>query len=137
MKFTAILHAALLGSATAFFPFTSPSTKPALPALRRSRFTNRLNSLSPDSPQASPDDLPGVTYSENWAGAVLVGAGYRSVAATIHIPSIRLPIGAQSDKLHAVSAWVGIDGERACPNAILQVGVDMYMNHSDPAYWAW
>ncbi|EAQ84825.1 hypothetical protein CHGG_08839 [Chaetomium globosum CBS 148.51] len=134
MKLTAILHTALLGSAAAISSFTGPSNKPSLPAVRRSRLTDRLNGVSS---QAAPDDLPGVTYSKNWAGAILTGIGYRSVTATIHVPSIRLPPGAQSDVLHAVSAWVGIDGEHACPNAILQVGVDMYMNHSDPAYWAW
>ena len=134
MKLTAILHTALLGSAAAISSFTGPSNKPSLPAVRCSRLTDRLNGVSS---QAAPDDLPGVTYSKNWAGAILTGIGYRSVTATIHVPSIRLPPGAQSDVLHAVSAWVGIDGEHACPNAILQVGVDMYMNHSDPAYWAW
>ncbi|KAH6842710.1 peptidase A4 family-domain-containing protein [Chaetomium sp. MPI-CAGE-AT-0009] len=134
MKLTAILHAALLGSTAALSFFNGPSNIPSLPVARRSRFTDRLNSLFP---QGSSDDLPGVNYSQNWAGAILVGAGYRTVAATIHVPVIRLPPGANSDKLHAVSAWVGIDGEYACPNAILQVGVDMYMNHSEAAYWAW
>ncbi|KAK3292438.1 peptidase A4 family-domain-containing protein [Chaetomium fimeti] len=135
MKFTAILHTVLLGLTAAFSLPTEPSNKPSLPAVvRRSRFTDRLNSLSPQGPSA---DSPGVSYTQNWAGAVVTAVGYRTVAATIRVPALRLPPGAKADTPHAVSAWVGIDGEHACPNAMLQVGVDMYMNHSEPAYWAW
>ena len=134
MKLPAIIHAVLLGVTAALSLPREPSDGFSLPAARRSRLTDRLNTLFTHN---SSDTPPTVTYNQNWAGAVLTGAGYRSVTGTIQVPEIRLPPGDNSDVLHAVSAWVGIDGEYACPNAILQVGVDMYMNHSVPAYWAW
>ncbi|KAK4039063.1 peptidase A4 family-domain-containing protein [Parachaetomium inaequale] len=134
MNLTAILHAVLLGLTVALSHPREPSNELSLPAARRSRLTDRLNTLFTHN---SSDTPPTVTYNANWAGAVLTGAGYRSATGTIQVPAIRLPPGADSNVLHAVSAWVGIDGEYACPNAILQVGVDMYMNHSVPAYWAW
>jgi hypothetical protein len=134
MKLTAILHAVLLGLTTALSLPKEPSDGLTLPAARRSRLTDRLSTLFTHNASDTP---PTVAYNQNWAGAVLTGAGYRSVTGTIQIPGIRLPAGADSNVLHAVSAWVGIDGEYACPNAILQVGVDMYMNHSVPTYWAW
>ena len=134
MKFPAILHTALLITTALAFPTANLSPNPPDTTIRRSRLSSRLQTLLPTDSSAAP---PTVTYNQNWAGAVLVGAGYRTVAATVTVPPVRLPPGSNSDVLHAVSAWVGIDGERACPNAILQAGVDMYMNHSIPHYWAW
>jgi hypothetical protein len=131
MKPTASLLAALLGSAALAFPAESPDP---VPTIRGSRLADRLQSLAADAPQATPT---AATYSNVWAGAVLTGAGYRTVVGSIEVPRIRLPPNASSDELHAVSAWVGIDGQDACPNAILQVGVDMFLNHSLTQYWAW
>lgn len=134
MQFAATLCAALLGAIAVLALPTDSSQDEALPPIRHSHFSSRWNTPFPRSSQDTP---PSVTYNQNWAGAVLTGAGYRTVTATIQVPAVRLPPGANSDVLHAVSAWVGIDGEHACPNAILQVGVDMYINNSIPAYWAW
>jgi hypothetical protein len=133
MKFAAILHAALLGSVTGL---AVPSYTPddPRPTIRGSRLIDRLQTLSADRPQVTPTAAP---YSSVWAGAVLTGAGYRTVVGSIQVPPIRLPPNASSDELHGVSAWVGIDGQDACPNAILQVGVDMFLNHSVTQYWAW
>lgn len=134
MKLTAILRAALLGSiAVLALPIDSPQDG-ILPAIRGSRLRNRLKTLFVDTTEETP---PTASYNQNWAGAVLTGAGYRSITGTIKVPELQLPVDANSSVLHAVSAWVGIDGEYACPNAILQVGVDMYLNNSIPAYWAW
>lgn len=36
------------------------------------------------------------TYSQNWAGAVLVGTGYTSVVATFVVPSPKTPTGGSS-----------------------------------------
>ncbi len=104
------------------------------PILAASPPTRRSTLLTRNNPNDPP---PAITYDEDWAGAVLTGAGYRSVVGNITVPHVRLPAGGSSDVLHAVSAWVGIDGEFACPNAILQAGVDMYLNRSVPGYWAW
>jgi hypothetical protein len=134
MKLTAVLRAVLLGSITTLaFPTNHHQDEP-LPIVRRSRLSNRLKALFA---QATGETPPTVNYNQNWAGAVLTGAGYRTITGTIKVPDMKLPLSANSNVLHAVSAWVGIDGEYACPNAILQVGVDMYLNNSIPAYWAW
>ncbi|KAK4099479.1 concanavalin A-like lectin/glucanase [Parathielavia hyrcaniae] len=68
---------------------------------------------------------------------MLTGAGYRTVVGSIDIPALRLPPDANASALHAVSAWVGIDGGAACPHALLQVGVDMYLSKGATQYWAW
>ncbi|KAK4155597.1 peptidase A4 family-domain-containing protein [Chaetomidium leptoderma] len=136
MKLATVLHAVLLGSNTIFALRDDPTTDPPLPSIRRSRLSDGLKTLffAHEDRDTTP---PTVAYNQNCAGAVLTGAGYRSVTGTLQIPSIKLPPGANRDKLHAVSAWIGIDGEHACPNSMLQVGVDMYLNNSISQYWAW
>lgn len=127
----------MLGAAAiSALPHVDASGK-ALASTRHSKFAHRLRTLFPPGERAEGDNPPAVTYDTNWAGAVLTGAGYRTVTGTITVPAVRLPRGTNSNALHAVSAWVGIDGERACPHAILQAGVDMFMNHSSAVYWAW
>jgi hypothetical protein len=37
-----------------------------------------------------------VSYSSNWAGAVLVGSGYKTVAGTITVPTPKVPSGGSS-----------------------------------------
>jgi len=69
-----------------------------------------------------------VSYSSNWAGAVLVGTGYTSVTATFTVPT---PSTAGSG-----AAWVGIDGD-TCGTAILQTGIDWTKSGSSVTYDAW
>lgn len=66
-----------------------------------------------------------VSYSTNWAGAVLIGTGYTDVTGTIVVPTPEVPSGGSSLVKYAASAWVGIDGD-TCSTAILQTGVDFY-----------
>ena len=138
MKFTASLLGAMLGASSILaLPLDQPGSQPTqlTPSSRRSSPNTSLKTLSGYGPgNASP---PAVYYDKNWAGAVQTGAGYKSVTGTITVPPVKLPPGANPEVLHAVSAWVGIDGELACQDTILQAGVDMYMNHSIPEYWAW
>lgn len=133
MKLTSILSTLLTSTAVAL-PSTPSHNEQTLPTTPHPRALTRLNTLLTTTPADVP---PPVTYDQNWAGAVVIGAGYRSVSGTLTVPPIRLPAGADKEVVHAVSAWVGMDGEAACPKAIMQVGVDMYMNHSIPWYWAW
>ncbi len=58
-----------------------------------------------------------VSYSSNWAGAVLVGSGYTSVVGTIIVPTPQVPSGGSSSIQYAASAWVGIDGD-TCQTAM-------------------
>ncbi|KAF3764100.1 hypothetical protein M406DRAFT_260106 [Cryphonectria parasitica EP155] len=74
-----------------------------------------------------------VEYSENWAGAILVGTGYTEVTGTIVVPTIP---SSSSNTEQAGAAWVGIDGA-TCQTAILQTGIDWYVEGSDVSYDAW
>ncbi|KAM5540672.1 hypothetical protein V8D89_005703 [Ganoderma adspersum] len=77
-----------------------------------------------------------VSYSTNWAGAVLSEktATYKSVTGTFVIPTPKEPSGATGK--HYASAWVGIDGD-TCGHAILQTGLDFAVNGKDVSYSAW
>ncbi|KUI62048.1 Aspergillopepsin-2 [Cytospora mali] len=75
-------------------------------------------------------------YSSNWAGAVLIGTGYKSVTGTFVVPTPSEPSGGSSGTEYAASAWVGIDGDTA-QNSILQTGVDFYVEGSEVGYDAW
>ncbi|ROW09341.1 hypothetical protein VPNG_05818 [Cytospora leucostoma] len=75
-------------------------------------------------------------YSSNWAGAVLIGTGYKSVTGTFTVPTPSTPSGGSSRTEYAASAWVGIDGDTA-DNSILQTGVDFYVEGSEISFDAW
>lgn len=77
-----------------------------------------------------------VSYSSNWAGAVLIGSGYKSVTGTIVVPTPKMPSGGSSRTEYAASAWVGIDGD-TCQTAILQTGVDFYVEGTSVSFDAW
>ncbi|KAJ4417490.1 hypothetical protein N0V82_006154 [Gnomoniopsis sp. IMI 355080] len=77
-----------------------------------------------------------VEYSSNWAGAVLIGSGYKSVTGTFVVPTPSTPSGGSSRTEYAASAWVGIDGDTAS-NSILQTGVDFYVEGSSIGFDAW
>ncbi|KAL2259523.1 hypothetical protein VTK26DRAFT_6780 [Humicola hyalothermophila] len=143
MRSTTIFRVAILG-ANAIFALSTDQPKNGLTIRsRRSVPGPRLEMLAGNGPEGVSADP--VYYNKNWAGAVhtsagyqsMEGGGYKSVTGAITIPPIRLPPGGDPDVLYAVSAWVGIDGELACPRAILQAGVDMYMNKGVAQYWAW
>ncbi len=135
MKLTAVFLAAFLViTAILAMPTDPPFAITHHPRLK-TLLTHNTDDTPPDG--VPPESPPAETYDQNWAGAVLTGAGYRTVTGTVTVPSLRVPPGASSNELHAVSAWVGIDGDFACPNAMLQAGVDMYLNNSIPSYWAW
>ncbi|OKL60934.1 Aspergillopepsin-2 [Talaromyces atroroseus] len=75
-----------------------------------------------------------VEYSENWAGAVLVGTGYTAVSAEFTVPTpsaVGLGIGQ-----FCAAAWVGLDGD-TCDTSILQTGVDFCIDDGDVSYDAW
>ncbi|KAJ5469191.1 Concanavalin A-like lectin/glucanases superfamily [Penicillium sp. IBT 31633x] len=76
------------------------------------------------------------TYSSNWAGAVLIGAGYTSVSGDVKVPVPQLPRGADPYTTYCASAWVGIDGD-TCNTAILQTGINVCIQGGNPSYSAW
>ncbi|KAK9777566.1 putative Aspergillopepsin-2 [Seiridium cardinale] len=82
------------------------------------------------------DNETQVSYSTNWAGAVLIGSGYKAVTGTFVVPTPSVPSGGSSRTEYAASAWVGIDGDTA-QNSILQTGVDFYVEGSSISFDAW
>ncbi|KAJ9130922.1 Acid proteinase [Pleurostoma richardsiae] len=95
----------------------------------------------PVVPSVEADAIEGnntanVEYSSNWAGAVLIGSGYKSVTGTFVVPTPKAPSGGNSGTQYAASAWVGIDGDTAT-NSILQTGVDFYVENGQVSYDAW
>ncbi|ROV87030.1 hypothetical protein VSDG_10026 [Cytospora chrysosperma] len=80
-----------------------------------------------------------VSYSTNWAGAVLVGKNYESVTGTITVPTPSAGYGSSVKAAlegYCASAWVGIDGD-TCTTAILQTGVDFCYESGDVSFDAW
>ena len=78
MKFSAsILSTLVLASGALAAPGT---------ALRRSRAAHKSNPINRiNKPELT--NVTEVSYSSNWAGAVLIGTGYTSVTGTFTVPS--------------------------------------------------
>ncbi|KIY72670.1 aspergillopepsin [Cylindrobasidium torrendii FP15055 ss-10] len=91
---------------------------------------------APDAIVASSNETAHVSYSSNWSGAVLVAntATYKSVTGTFTVPTPSK--GTTSSSTQAASAWVGIDGD-TCSTAILQTGIDFYVEGSGVSFDAW
>ena len=143
MKFTAITSALLYTSVVFGARFTEE--RRARWAKRESvAVTARSGSSLPRFPvinSPGTDELETVNntneeYSSNWAGAVLIGSGYKSVTGTFVVPTPKAPTGGSSSTEYAASAWVGIDGDTA-QNSILQTGVDFYVQNGRVSYDAW
>ncbi|KAK4541195.1 hypothetical protein LTR36_008269 [Oleoguttula mirabilis] len=77
-----------------------------------------------------------VTYSSNWAGAVIVGTSITEVTGTFTVPTVTIPSGGNSKTEYGAAAWVGIDGD-TCGTAILQTGVDFLIEGTETEYAAW
>ncbi|KIH88803.1 aspergillopepsin [Sporothrix brasiliensis 5110] len=77
-----------------------------------------------------------MTYSANWAGAVLDGVDFQLVTGTFAVPTPRLPKDADANTEYAASAWVGIDGS-SCQDTILQVGLDFSIQGTRVSYDGW
>ena len=124
MKFLAVASTLLLaGSAVA-----APGT-----ARRAERHRKRVEGIHKGNPMnriANPviTNITNTEYSENWAGAILIGTGYTSVTAEFVVPT--------PSTTGSGSAWVGIDGD-TCDTAILQTGVDWTKSGSSISYDAW
>lgn len=128
MQFLTVASAFLLAGSAVAAPGTA--LRRARNAARSVGKTNHGNPLiHAEAPANVPHtDASNVQYSTNWAGAVLIGTGYKSVTGTFTVPT---PTTAGSG-----SAWVGIDGD-TCGTAILQTGVDWTKSGSSITYDAW
>jgi len=127
MKFLALASTLLLaGSAVA-----APGTKKRFENHEKRIAANRMKGAPMhrvDAPESTLSNDTFVEYSSNWAGAILIGSGYKSVTGTFTVPS---PSSTGSG-----AAWVGIDGD-TCETAILQTGIDWTRSGSKTTYDAW
>ena len=142
MKFsTAAAIAAILGAESVL---ANPVTLvPRTPRVSR-RGASRQS--TPKAPVEATDGLQvaaaadgnssDVSYSSNWAGAVLIGSGYETVIGTFTVPTPSVPSGGSSSTEYSASAWVGIDGD-TCGTAILQTGIDFNVQGSSVSFDAW
>ncbi|KAI1413065.1 peptidase A4 family-domain-containing protein [Hypoxylon sp. FL1857] len=103
---------------------------------RLSRGSNTLQRVDNELGVTSKNGTAHVEYSSNWAGAVLIGSGYKTVTGSFVVPTPKAPSGGSSSTTYSASAWVGIDGD-TCQTAILQTGVDFTVRGSSVSYDAW
>lgn len=141
MKFSAAIAAAVLSASVVL---AAPGT-----AARRARNVDRISKRSAGAIRKSVPMIPSnvtaavngpenlnVDYSTNWAGAVLIGTGYKAVTGIFTIPDPTLPSGGSESTLYSASAWVGIDGD-TCDTSILQTGVDFNYEDGTVSFDAW
>lgn len=121
MKFLTLASTLLLAGSAVAAPGTARRR-----ARNLARKGNPINRV--DAPEGVKTNESNVEYSSNWAGAVLIGTGYKSVTGTFVVP--------QPSTTGSGSAWVGIDGD-TCGTAILQTGVDWTKSGSSYSYDAW
>lgn len=138
MKFSSVLSAALFATAAVAAPKLNRRERAAQRFARRAaaRNSNPLQVSNLEDLRVANSEISHVSYSSNWAGAVLVGTGYKSVTGTITVPTPSIPSGGSSSTQYAASAWVGIDGD-TCLTAILQTGVDFTVQGSSISFDAW
>lgn len=147
MKFTATLFA--LAGLAAALPAPGPidlgDGVTLVPREPRSNIRRSLRKTNPKIPAPieegafSTEGISNetqVSYSSNWAGAVLVGSGYKTVTGTFVVPTPKEPSGGSSSTTYSASAWVGIDGD-TCQTAILQTGVDFNVKGTSVSFDAW
>lgn len=142
MKLTTAFVAGLLSASTvAAAPGTAMRRKRAESAIAASR-AGVLKAPKPFIPAANvtavvhgPENKQ-VSYSNNWAGGVVEGSGFKTVTGTFTIPKVTVPSGGSSRTLYSASAWVGIDGY-SCSSAILQTGVDFSIQNGVVTYDSW
>lgn len=140
MKFITIVGSLLCVNAIIAAPFTELRLDRRA-ARQRTRTVPNKHSLPPQNVTTANVDGPlgnsvKAQYSSNWAGAVLTGSGYTTVTGTIVVPTPQEPSEGSSGTQYATSAWVGIDGD-TCQSAILQTGVDFYVEDGQASFDAW
>ncbi len=112
MKFLATALAAVLGAeAVLAGPVNLVPREPRMTKRRALRKTSPRIAAEGEEMVALSSNGSQVSYSSNWAGAVLIGSGYQSVVGTITVPTPKAPSGGSSRTQYAASAWVGIDGD--------------------------
>ncbi|EFW99087.1 acid proteinase [Grosmannia clavigera kw1407] len=139
MKLISVTSALLVANVALGARFTEKRRNRAVErgaTVRPGQSLPKIPSDGPAAQIAKQNNSANVEYSNNWAGAVLIGTDYTSVTGTFVVPTPKEPTGASSDTQYSASAWVGIDGNTA-QNSILQTGVDFYVEDGQTSFDAW
>jgi len=135
MKTNVVIAALFCASAIFAAPFTELHHDRRRSRVRRTLLPQNLTDAAQVNGIAGSNSV-NVQYSSNWAGAVLISSGFTSVTGTIVVPTPKEPSGGERGTQYAASAWVGIDGD-TCESAILQTGVDFYIQDGQVSFDAW
>lgn len=96
MKFSTFATAVLGANAALAAHLTEKRRQQhAARALERQSNT-RLPATNSEGLEIAGNDTAHVEYSSNWAGAVLIGTGYKSVTGTFTVPTPSVPSGGSS-----------------------------------------
>lgn len=120
MKFVTAASALLLAGSAVAAPGTARRAERHRQRAASGRKGNPINRI-----EAPSTNISNVEYSSNWAGAILIGTGYKSVTGTFTVPT--------PSTTGSGSAWVGIDGD-TCATAILQTGIDWTKSGNSSSY---
>jgi hypothetical protein len=140
MKIVTIISGLLCASSIIASPLTKRQTERQLQRRQsRSRRTLPPQNLVHSTPIEGSAGISSshVDYSDNWAGAVLIGKNFTSVTGKIVVPTASMPPGGNRQTQYAGSPWVGIDGYDDCSAAILQTGIDFYVQGGQVSWDGW
>lgn len=131
MKFSIALAA--LAAVASAAPQQLRQRTPAERAIKghRNHRVNKSNQKVKVAGLADGDDSSRSGTSTNWSGAVKHSSGVVRVQGTITVPKV----GTDGGKSGA--AWVGIDGDSDCEQALLQTGIDFFSDGTFDAWWEW
>ena len=136
---TGLLATALLATSALAAPRARGSTL-AQRLASRGRRTTLPKFIDVPTNGISSENTTHESYSDNWAGAVITsppsGTTFSGVSAQFVVPTPSVPSGGDDSTQYAASAWVGIDGD-TYGNAILQTGLDFFVQGSSVSYAAW
>ncbi|KAJ4397809.1 hypothetical protein N0V93_002046 [Gnomoniopsis smithogilvyi] len=135
MKYSAAISALLCAEVALGARFTEKrrESRAARQLSQRSGGVRKSQPIIKSDFQSADGNNSYVEYSSNWAGAVISTTGVTSVTGTIVVPTLS---SSSSKTETAGSAWVGIDGD-TCDTAILQTGIDWYVDGSSISYDSW
>ncbi|PSR79996.1 peptidase A4 family-domain-containing protein [Coniella lustricola] len=136
MKFTSAISILLCAEAALAARFTEKRRESRIARQQQNKrgdITRRSTPMIKSDYVGEASNNTFVEYSSNWAGAVLIGTGYTSVTGTVVVPTLS---SSSSKTESAGAAWVGIDGD-TCETAILQTGIDWYVEGSAVSFDAW
>ena len=133
-RFSVVLMAAASPTTTTTPTTTTSTTAPSTTTTTVPTTKTVPSSGRAPAPSTVPSaSAPGVTVtsapSSNWSGFVSSGGPYTVVKGTFTVPSLAAAVG----RGEQVSEWVGVDGATSSDTALIQAGVYVAPDPSNPA----